>query len=69
MGRTRVQSSSIASVSYDGATSVLEVEFVNGSVYRYFGVPRSVYEAFLGAESLGRHFNATIRSRYPSIKV
>lgn len=69
MGRTRVQSSSIAAVSYDDATSTLEVEFVNGTVYRYFAVPPSVYQAFLGAESLGRYFNEAIRTRYRYAKV
>ena len=69
MGRTRVQSSSIAAVSYDDAAFTLEVEFVNGSVYRYFEVPAAVYLAFMGADSLGRYFNAQIRDRYRYDKV
>lgn len=54
MERSRVESSVIASIGYDAATSVLEVEFHNGGVYRYFLVPPSVYRALAGAASIGR---------------
>jgi hypothetical protein len=36
--RTKVSSSLIASFAYDKVTQVFEVEFQNGTVYRYFGV-------------------------------
>ena len=31
--RQRVNSSTVASIGYDPATAILEVEFVNGSIY------------------------------------
>ena len=64
MRRRRVDSSSLAAVGYDDATATLEVEFHHGGVYRYFMVPRSAYEALIGAESIGRHFVERIRDRY-----
>lgn len=66
MKRARVDSSAIASVGYDAATAVLEVEFVSGEVYRYFAVPPSVHRALIGAESVGRHFVAHVRDIYPA---
>jgi hypothetical protein len=44
----------------------LEVEFKDGSIYSYAGVPTSVYKALMGAGSLGSYFNAEIRNRYPA---
>lgn len=56
MNRIRVSSSSLASVAYDATSSTLEVEFQNGSVYRYFDVPETTYSELMRAESVGRHF-------------
>lgn len=43
MERTPVESRAIASLGYDEATEVLEIEYRNGAVYRYLRVPASVY--------------------------
>jgi hypothetical protein len=43
----------------------MEVEFVEGRVYRYFVVPRSVFDALLTADSVGRFFQEHIRDVYP----
>jgi hypothetical protein len=54
------------SIGYDRTSQVLEVEFHNDRLYRYFVVPHSVYRELLQASSLGRFFNERIRDRYPS---
>ena len=64
MRRVPVESHAITSVGYDRATNVLEIEFVDGDVYRYFAVPRRVHQELLAADSLGRYFQAQIRDRY-----
>ena len=61
MRRNPVDSSSLASAGYDGEREVLEVEFRNGGVYDYLGVPAKVYRAFMEAESKGRYLNAEIK--------
>jgi hypothetical protein len=43
----------------------MELEFVGGRVYRYFVVPRSVFDALLTADSIGRFFHEHIRDVYP----
>jgi hypothetical protein len=48
-----------------GTDATLEVEFRSGAVYRYFAVPRRVFEEFLAAESKGSFFNRIIKPRYP----
>ena len=60
-----VESATLATVGYDEAQELLQLEFGSRAVYLYFGVPAAVYEALLGAPSKGRYFNGTIRGRYP----
>lgn len=60
-----VDSSAIERISHDEATRLLHVRFVSGRCYAYSGVPRSVYHAFLAAESKGAFFNQHIRDLYP----
>ena len=65
MNRTPVRSSVIATVGYDAATAVLEVEFRSGDVYRYFAVPPSVHHALI-TDSPGAYFNRHINDHYPT---
>lgn len=59
MNRTPVKSSMLKAVGYDGA--VLEAQFANGDIYRYEGITQAQFDALLGAESVGAHFNKVIR--------
>lgn len=62
MLRTKVESSNIASVGYDGVN--LEVEFKSGAIYQYENVPIRVYDVMMKADSVGKYFNAHIKSKY-----
>lgn len=62
--RTPVSSSNIRSVGYDSAGAILEIEFHNGSVYQYLGVPASEFHGLLSAQSKGRYFSGRIKNRY-----
>ncbi|MCO6453562.1 MAG: KTSC domain-containing protein [Caldilineales bacterium] len=71
MNRTFVSSSNLASVGYDPQRQVLEIEFRNGSVYQYFGVPQSIYSGLMAAASHGRYFDAFVKKggyRYQRIR-
>jgi KTSC domain-containing protein len=60
--RVALTSTAIRAVGYrDGA---LDVEFTSGAVYRYFGVPRRLYDELLRAESHGSFFSQHIRDRF-----
>jgi len=67
--RQPVFSSNLKSVGYDPASSVLEIEFHNGSIYQYRGVPKSIYVALMAAASLGSFFHRHIKDKYPYKKV
>jgi hypothetical protein len=60
------RSSVIATARYDGAGSVLEIDFRSGANYRYFAVPRAIVDGFVAAPSAGRYFMEHIRDHYPS---
>jgi KTSC domain len=55
MNRISVSSSNLASIGYDSSTQVLEVEFLDGSIYQYSDVPSSVYAGLMAASSHGSY--------------
>lgn len=67
--RQPVTSSNIASVGYDDAAQALEVEFLNGSIYQYFGVPSAVHSALLSADSVGGYFSRSIKNSYQFVRL
>ena len=44
MDRNQVASSNIRSIGYDMQTQTLEVEFLSGWVYQYYGVPEFLHQ-------------------------
>jgi hypothetical protein len=67
--RQSVQSSAIAKVGYSKRRHILEIEFVNGAVYRYFDIPLSVHRDLMSAESKARFYDSNIRKHYHSVLV
>ena len=57
--REPVQSSAIAKIGYSKRRHILEIEFVNGAVYRYFDIPLSAHRDLMSAES-----SALLRLQY-----
>lgn len=72
MQRESIDSSVIASMGYDAAWRVLEIEFrETEEIYDYFEVPPEVYAAFRSAESKGVYLNTVFKSldlRYMRVK-
>ena len=64
--RVHVRSTNIRWVGYDSKKQVLEVEFHNGSIYRYYDVPEQVHKDFLSADSKGKYLNRHIAFKYRS---
>ncbi len=67
--RVAVISSVLRSVGYDHPTAILEVEFVNGLVYRYTAVPPHVHDSLMNAPSKGQYFNTHVRDCFPFSQV
>lgn len=61
MNRTPVSSSNLKAIGYDAQTRTLEVEFLNGGLYSYSGVPSSVHAGLMSASSHGSYFDAHVK--------
>ena len=64
-----VRSRDLALIGYDHGTSTLEIVFRAGGVYRYQGVPESVYHSLMAAPSHGMFFQKNIKDKYGFVKV
>ena len=70
MERIPVDSSNLASVGYDVASSTLEIEFNSGAIYQYSGGPENEYTGLMSASSKGSYFDQHIKKAgYPYTKV
>ena len=67
--RESVVSQGIASIGYSKRLHILEIEFVNGAVYRYLQVASSVHRDLMAADSKARYYDANIKGNYPSVRV
>lgn len=59
-----VESTTLASISYAAEQSLLEVEFRDGTRYRFFAVPATCFQQLLASDSKGRYFNGNVRNRF-----
>jgi len=60
----QLESSMVQAVGYDEGSQTLEVVFSNGKTYKYFQVPKEIYEQLLVAESKGSYIQDTIIKCY-----
>jgi len=67
--RRAVESSAIAKVGYSKRRHMLEIEFVNGAVYRYLDVPATMYRDLITAESKARFYDSNIKRHYRSVLI
>ena len=65
MKTAELSSTCLSSATHDPRTNSLELEFCQGRIYRYEGVPEGVFRKLTSAPSQGQYFNQKIRSRYP----
>jgi len=67
-GRVSLDSTILAAAFYDGRHARLELDFRDGTRYRYSGVAPNVYGELLRATSKGSFFNQHIRGHFPYAK-
>lgn len=59
---TKVHSSNVLAIGFEN--NILEVWFVDGAVYHYFGVPEHIYNSFLSAPSKGQFVHTHLTNFY-----
>ena len=60
--QVEVSSTAMRSVGYGESQQVLIIEFPNGSVYEYQGVPAKIHSGLMQAKSHGQYFHEHIRN-------
>jgi hypothetical protein len=68
MHRDDVESSNIKAIGYDAGISTLEVEFTNGSIYQYTGVPEDIHKGLMEADSKGKFLHASVRNVFDTVR-
>lgn len=69
MLRQVVESQIILSIGYDGDALLLEVQFRNGWIYQYEGVPESVARELMTAPSHGKYLKRRIVDKFVTIRI
>lgn len=68
MGKV-AQSSHLQSYEYNPNSQVLTIQFVNGAIYQYAGVPITEFYNMAQSGGAGTYFWAKIRYQYPTTKI
>ena len=69
MAIKKVESSMVWAVDYDPTTQVLEVAFKRTGVFRYDGVPPTVYRAMMRSDSVGSYLRSCVIGMYPERRI
>jgi len=64
-----LQSSHLNGMEYDPDARVLTIQFVNGALYSYSGVPPTVADTMSQTSSPGSYFHDKIKGRYAETKL
>ncbi|HEU0207855.1 MAG TPA: KTSC domain-containing protein [Candidatus Udaeobacter sp.] len=67
--REPVNSRAIAAIGYSKRLHALEIEFVNGAIYRYLDVPVALYNAIMAAKSKAQFYDRNVRGKFRSLHV
>jgi hypothetical protein len=69
MERKRVNSSSIRSVGYDERSRTLEIEFSDGRIIQYSGVPAEIHRRLVSAPSIVSYFRDNVEESFTAKRV
>ena len=64
-----VESSNANAMGYNAKRKLLYVEFRGGTLYRYSGVPKLIFDGLKETESFGRYLNQHVKGTYSFVKV
>jgi len=62
---TPVSSSNVAQIGYNEDEQLVYVEFLNGNIYMYKGVPQHEYDNLLTSSSVGSYLHRNFKNVYP----
>ncbi len=62
--RCKVESSMFLAMAYDAEQEILELELRDGSIYRYYQVPRVLVRQMYTADSKGKFYHCWIKDLF-----
>lgn len=63
-----VDSTNVGKVGYEPDSRTMTVEYKNGFVYSYHGVPQEIYQQSKDAESIGSYISRNVKGRYETVR-
>lgn len=63
-----VQSTNVGKVGYEPDSRTMTVEYRNGMVYSYHGVPQEIYNSAKDSESIGSYISRNVKGRYETVR-
>ncbi|MEC7987762.1 MAG: KTSC domain-containing protein [Myxococcota bacterium] len=66
--RVLLNSTNLSEVLYHPSTRTMELYFHSGHIYRYIGIPASIFQDLISAPSAGKFYNQHIRGQYSSLR-
>lgn len=63
-----VESSFITDVAYYEPLGMFEIKLKDGHEYSYAGIPKDIFDEFMGSESKGRFYSKVIKPIYKLIR-
>lgn len=65
----KVKSSNVDMVGYDEITKVMRIQFLDGRIYEYSGMPKLIYDTLKNSNSIGGYINRNLKTySYKRIK-
>lgn len=65
----RVTSGAIAAIGSSGRLQFLDIEFLNGAIYRSVALPRSIDHGLMQADSKAHYFQQHIEGRFKTFRI
>ena len=69
MQNTPLSESRIRSYGYHPPSRTLELEFLNGKIYQYYGISENLYNSLKEADSMSEFFHLHIKNVYAFARV
>ena len=67
--REPVESMGLAAIGYSRRLRALDIEFRDGSIYRYAAVPPTLHRQLMASESKARFYNRHVKKKFRSVRV
>lgn len=64
-----VQSSHMRAVGYEPTSRTMHIQFHNGEVHEYTGVPQPFHDTMMSAESVGSFFHKNVKPFFNSRRI